>query len=54
MEEVKNTIKFYSGLTFSGSYSVFFLTDTCKGIIKSSGARKLYPNSKFPDIGSAE
>ena len=26
----------------------FFLTDTCIGIIKSSGVRKFCPNSKFP------
>ncbi len=26
-----------------------FLTDTCKGIIKSSGVREFCPNSKFPD-----
>jgi len=31
----------------------FFLTDTCIGIIKSSGVRKFCPNSKFPDKSSA-
>jgi hypothetical protein len=31
----------------------FFLTDTCLGIIKSSGLKKFCPNSKFPDKSSA-
>jgi len=31
----------------------FFLTDTCIGIIKSSGVRKFSPNNKFPDKSSA-
>jgi len=31
----------------------FFLTDTCIGIIKSSGEMKLNPNSKFTDKSSA-
>ena len=31
----------------------FFLTDTCIGIIKSSGVRKFCPNNKFPDKSSA-
>ena len=31
----------------------FFLTDTCKGIIKSSGVRKFCPSSKFPNKSSA-
>ena len=30
----------------------FFLTDTCIGIIKSSGVSKNCPNSKFPDKSS--
>ncbi len=32
----------------------FFLTDTCIGIIKSSGVRKFCPNSKFPELDSKE
>jgi len=31
----------------------FLLTDTCIGIIKSSGARKFCPNIKFSDKTSA-
>ena len=31
----------------------FFLTDTCIGIVKSSGVRKFCSNSKFPDKSSA-
>jgi hypothetical protein len=34
-------------------YSVFFLTGTFIGIIKSSGVRRFCPNSKFPDNSSA-
>ncbi len=34
-------------------YSVFFLIDTWYGIIKSSGARKFGPNSKFSAKSSA-
>ena len=32
----------------------FFLTDTCIGIIKSSGVRKFFPNSKFLDKGISQ
>jgi hypothetical protein len=31
----------------------FFLTDTCIGVLKSSGVRKFRPNSNYPDKSSA-
>ncbi len=54
MEEAQNTIKFIPDQDRIPDYIVFFLTDTCIGIIQSSGVRKLCPNKKFPDKSSAE
>jgi len=42
-----------SGLLFSRLQCIFFLNDTCIDMIKSSGVRKVCPNSKFPDKSSA-
>ena len=52
MEEAQNTIKFIPDQDRIPDYIVFFLTDTCKGIIKSSGVRKFCPNNKFPNKSS--
>ncbi len=53
MEEVQNTITFIPDQDQIPDYGVFFQTDTCIGIVKSSGLRKFCPNSKFPDKRSA-
>jgi len=42
-----------SGINLFRIKVYIFLTDTCKGIIKSSEVRKFCPNSKFPDKSSA-
>ena len=44
MEEAQNTIKFIPDQDRIPDYIVFFLTDTCIGIIKSSGVRKFCPD----------